>query len=231
MSGASPRVIAAIPCYNEARFIGDIVTRVKRFVPDVVVVDDGSVDGTSEVARQAGATVIAHSTQRGAGAATRSAFLAARERDADILVTLDGDGQHAPEDLPAVLAPALNGEADIVVGSRFLFPGYVVPAYRKFGIDVITWLFNVGAMPKVSDAQSCYRTYTRKAFGSLIPTEHGFGFSVQLLVEARRLGLRIVEVPIACIYHEHGSTKNPIIHGLGVALTVARLRLRGMLSK
>lgn len=220
------KVIAAIPCFNEARFIADIVTRVKKFIPDVIVIDDGSNDGTSEIAAQAGAVVIRHTRQGGAGAATRTAFLVALERGADVLVTLDGDGQHAPEDLPAVLAAALEG-ADIVIGSRFLKPGYCIPKYRKFGIDVITWLFNFGSKVKVTDSQSGYRAYSRRAMKSLMPTEPGFSFSIQTLVEARRMGLRIVEAPVDCIYHEFGSTKNPVVHGLSVALSVARLRATG----
>ena len=225
------KVLAAIPCFNEAGFIADVVKGVRKFVPEVVVIDDGSTDGTVEAAQLAGAFVIKHPAQQGAGAATKTAFLTAMERDVDILVTLDGDAQHDPDDLPAVLAPALEGRADIVIGSRFLRPGYVVPAYRKFGIDVITWLFNIGSKVKVTDSQSGYRAYTRKAVESLVPTEPGFSFSVETLIEARRLGLRISEAPISCIYHEYGSTKNPVAHGLSVALAVARLRLKGRTRK
>ena len=225
------KVLVAIPCFNEAGFIADVVKGVRKFVPEVAVIDDGSTDGTAEAAQLAGAKVIKHSTQKGAGAATKTAFLTAMERGVDILVTLDGDAQHDPDDLPAVLAPALEGRADIVIGSRFLRPGYLVPAYRKFGIDVITWLFNIGSKVKVTDSQSGYRAYTRKAVESLVPTESGFSFSVQTLIEARRLGLRIAEAPISCIYHEDGSTKNPVAHGLSVALAVARLRLKGRTRK
>jgi glycosyltransferase involved in cell wall biosynthesis len=224
-----PGVLAAIPCYNEARFIGDIVARVKGFVPQVLVIDDGSSDGTADVARRAGADVIRHEANKGVGEATRTAFREALARDVDVLVTLDGDGQHAPEDLPAVLGPVLQEGADVVIGSRFLYPGYKVPTYRKFGIDVITWLLNLGSRTRVSDAQSGYRAYSRRAIRGLDATEKGFGSSVQLLIQARRLGLRIAEAPVSCIYHDDGSTINPVRHGLGVALTVVRLRLKDML--
>lgn len=224
------RIAVAIPCFNEARFIADVVTRARKYVPEVIVVDDGSTDGTAEVAAKAGATVIEHSRQKGAGVATKTCFLAALERGVDILVTIDGDGQHDPDDLPALLAPALEG-ADIVIGARFLRPGYVVPRYRKFGIDVITWLFNFGSKVKVTDSQSCYRAYSRRAVKNLIPTEPGFSFSIQTLVEARRLGLRIAEAPVACVYHEFGSTKNPVVHGLSVALSVVRVRAAGAFKR
>lgn len=223
-ASAGPRLLVAIPCFNEARFIANIVAQARKFVPDVLVVDDGSTDATAQLAADAGATVIRHGCQGGPGAAIRTGFLAAIERGADILVTLDGDGQHNPDDLPALIEAALGG-ADIVIGSRFLRQGYAAPRYRKFGIDVITWMFNFASKVKVTDSQSGYRAYSRKALSSLVPTERGFSFSIQTLVEARRLKLRIVEVPVSCIYHEFGSTRNPIIHGLGVALSVARLRL------
>lgn len=224
------RIVAAIPCFNEARFIADVVTKVRKHVPDVVVIDDGSSDNTAELAKAAGARVVRHGGQQGAGAATRSGFMAALDMGADVLVMLDGDGQHDPQDLPAILEPILTSRADIVIGSRFLNPGYVVPRYRKFGIDVITFLFNMGSKVKVSDSQSGYRAYSRQAVKSLIPTEPGFSFSIQTLVEARSRGLRIAEAPVSCIYHEFGSTRNPVLHGLSVALSVARLRLKSLVA-
>lgn len=225
------KVLVAIPCFNEARFISDIVLQVKKYVPDVLVVDDGSTDGTADVAAKAGAILARHNRNMGAGAATWTALREARARKVDVLVSLDGDGQHAPEDLPSVLAPALEGSADIIIGSRFLNQGYRAPAYRKFGIDVITWLFNIGARMKIGDSQSCFRAYSRKAIESLSISEQRFAFSVELLIQARRLHLKIAEVPISCIYHSNGSSMNPIRHGLDVALAVVRLRIKQSLLK
>ena len=229
-----PKIIAAIPCLNEKQFISDVVTRARRYVGKVIVVDDGSTDNTSEAAKSAGAHVIRHEIRQGAGAATRSAFEAAITYDADVLVTLDGDGQHNPDEIPQVLAPILNGEADLVIGSRFIQSTQLtqetqrtnIRCYRKFGIDVITWLYNLSSKVKVSDSQSCFRAYSRRLLEDIDITESGFGFSVEVLIKARRKGFVITEVPISCVYHSQGSSLNPVAHGLGVAVSVIRLRLR-----
>ncbi len=247
------KLIAVIPCFNEQQFIGDIVTRAKKYVDQVIVIDDGSTDNTPEVAQAAGAEVIKHKARQGAGAATKSGFEASKANDADVVVTLDGDGQHNPDEIPQLLAPILKGEADLVIGSRFLQlkqptvnsqqsmtndsdsqlstidhrPSTNVPRYRKFGIDVITWLYNLGSKEKVSDSQSCFRAHSRRLLEAVNITEKGFGFSVQVLIQARKKGLVIAEVPISCVYHSQGSSLNPVTHGLGVAFTVIKLRLLG----
>ena len=235
-----PKVIVAIPCLNEGQFISDIVTRARKYADVVIVIDDGSTDNTAEAAEKAGAKVIKHEARQGAGAATRTAFEAAKRYDADILVTLDGDGQHNPYEIPQVLAPVLRGEADLVIGSRFLQPNLNkfqqisssfnhAPKYRKFGIDVITWLYNFGSKKKVSDSQSCFRAHSRRLIEAINITENGFGFSVQVLIQARRKNFVIREVPISCIYHLQGSSLNPIVHGLGVTLKVVKLRFKNEL--
>jgi glycosyltransferase involved in cell wall biosynthesis len=226
-----PKRIVAIPCLNEAQFISDIVTRARRYVDEVIVVDDGSTDNTALAASGAGATVIAHKSRQGAGAATRTAFEAAKTYEADVLVTLDGDGQHNPDEIPQILDPVIRGEADLVIGSRFICPDVKdVPRYRKFGIDVITWLYNVGSKIKVTDSQSGFRSYSRRLIKEVNITEDGFGFSVQVLVQAREKGFVIAEVPVSCIYHSDGSTLNPVSHGISVALSVIKLRFMGAFS-
>jgi hypothetical protein len=100
-----------------------------------------------------------------------------------------------------------------------------MPAYRNWGIDIITWLYNTGSKAKVSDSQSCFRAHSRKLLESVDITRADFGFSIEVLVKARKEGLKIVEVPISCLYHARGSSMNPIIHGLSVAWSVIQLRL------
>lgn len=226
-----PKVIAAIPCYNEERSIGEVVCKVKNHVGQVIVIDDGSLDGTSKAAKAAGALVVKHASNIGYGESIRSCFAAAKANDADILVTLDGDGQHNSAEVARLLAPILNGRADLVIGSRFLGGQNNVPRYRKFGIDVITWLCNVGSKAKVSDSQSGFRAYGRRILETFSLTERGMGISVELLIKARGKGFIIQEEPISCSYHPNSSTLNPVHHGLGVALTVVKLRTKILLHR
>lgn len=227
----SPLVVAAIPCYNEGRFVGGVVRRALDYADIVVVVDDGSSDDTVEQARAAGAKVVEHGENMGPGAAARSCLQVGRELNADVLVTLDGDGQHDPSEIPEIAAPALKGEADVVIGSRFMGRYNNVAFYRRFGINVITFLYNFGARPQITDGQSCFRAYNRRALETLRITESGFGFSVETLVQARRIGLRIVETSISCVYHEECHSMNPVIHGVGVALMVLKHRILGAFAK
>jgi len=224
------KVIAVIPCLNEEQFIGEVVNKALNHVNAVIVVDDGSTDATAHVAGKAGAEVISHSSKQGAGAATRTGFQAALNAGASIVVSLDGDGQHNPDEIPALLAPILEGKADLVIGSRFLHDARI-PLHRKFGIDIITWLYNVGHMDKIVDGQSGFRAYSLKALEVIKITYSGFGFSIQSLVQPRQSKLRITEVPVSCIYHDEGSTQDPITHGLSVAWAVVKIRIKEELFK
>jgi glycosyltransferase involved in cell wall biosynthesis len=218
-------VIAVIPCLNEDRFIADIVVKARKYVNKVIVVDDGSNDKTAEVAGKSGAEVIKHAVRQGAGAATRSGFDAAWQAGADIVVTLDGDGQHNPDEIPSLLKPLQENTADFVIGSRFLGEARA-PEYRRLGINIITWLYNFGHKKKIIDSQSGFRAFNRLALSSMHITYAGFGFSIECLVQARKRKLRISEVPISCIYHDFGSTESPWIHGLSVAMAVVEIRLK-----
>jgi glycosyltransferase involved in cell wall biosynthesis len=225
--GASTElVLAAIPAFNEQKTIGSVVLTARRYANKVIVIDDGSEDETSWIAEQAGATVIQHPTNRGYGAALRSCFDYARSNGFGVLVILDGDGQHRPELIPQVVAPIKEGRADVSIGSRFT-KGYKsagMPRYRKFGISVITKLTNLGThnSGKIKDAQSGFRAYSRAAISVINPLEASMGASAEILWEADRKGLRIVEVPIVIDYHASGSTHGPVQHGLSVIGSMIR---------
>ena len=218
------KVVAVIPCLNEENYIGEVVNIALNHVNAIIVVDDGSADATAHVARKAGAEVISHSAKQGAGAATRTGFQAALKAGAYIVVTLDGDGQHNPDEIPALLAPILDGKADLVIGSRFIEPATNMPLYRKFGIDVITWLYNFGTNVNISDAQSGFRAHSRRLLETIHITRNDFSFSIEVLVKARKKKLIIAEVPVSCLYHAQGSTINPVDHGLSIAWSTAKLR-------
>ena len=223
------KIIAVIPCLNEEKFIGDVVFKTIKHVDKVIVIDDGSKDATARIAREAGAEVISHPSSRGAGAATRTGLDAAFKYGADIVVTLDGDGQHDPAEIPLLLQPLLQDDADLVIGSRFIKHETNIPAYRKLGVDFITWMYNLGTDVKVTDSQSGFRAHSRKLLESVDITHDDFSFSVEVLVKARTRGFRIAEVPISCLYHGQGSTSNPVSHGISVVMAVVGIRLSNVL--
>jgi glycosyltransferase involved in cell wall biosynthesis len=228
---SKPRIVVGIPAFNEELYISEVVRKARKFTDEVIVVDDGSTDKTAQVAEANGGLVIKHKARRGVGNATRSCFEAVKTKDIDVLVTLDGDNQHDADEIAVLIDSIIVDKADIVIGSRFMNGQNNVPKTRRFGIAVITWLFNIGSDVRISDAQSCFRAYGKKAITSLNITEHGFGFSVELLEEARQKGLNITEVPISCIYHSACHSADPLTHGLGVAFTVVKFRLRHFMRR
>ncbi|MFQ6052521.1 MAG: glycosyltransferase family 2 protein, partial [Candidatus Hydrothermarchaeota archaeon] len=131
-------IVAALPAYNEEIAIGSVILRARKHADKVIVVDDGSEDNTAEIAELAGAIVFKHERNMGYGAAIRSCFRKARELNADILVTIDADGQHDPSEIPKLIEPIQKGEADVVIGSRFLSKQkYPIPLYRLLGMKVL----------------------------------------------------------------------------------------------
>jgi len=224
------RRIAVIPCYNEGKNICGVVAAARFHIDDVLVADDNSTDNTIAEAKEYGALIVASDNKgKGAGINTWRGVKKALEMGADSVITLDGDGQHNPVEIVNFIGHmAKEGDHDLLIGSRFLGE-YKIARYRKFGIDIITWLYNLGHKNKITDAQSCFRAYSKELLTRDIMTEYGFAFSVETLIKARAYGYKIREIPIACIYHkEHSqnSTMNPIKHGLGVALAVIKWRLK-----
>lgn len=212
-----------IPAYNEANNIAEIVGRCLDCATKVIVYDDGSTDGTQEIATQAGATVIRGLKNRGYGVAIRSLFQIAKEESADAMITLDSDGQHDPGQISAMLEPIIEEDVDIVIGSRFLTrqDSEKVPRYRSFGIKTITRLTQVASYKNITDAQSGFRAYSKNAIIEINLYEQGMGVSTEILMRAKEKGLMIKEVPITINYEvQNGSTHNPLSHGMGVVYTV-----------
>jgi len=217
-------ILAVIPAYNEEVAIGSVVLRAKNHVDQVLVIDDGSSDATTMIAELAGASVIRHEKNQGKGMALRHAFLHARETGAEILVCLDADGQHNPDEIPRLLAPIKNGEADMVIGSRFLEIKSDIPRYRRAGQKVLTSLTNSISATKVTDSQSGFRAFSKKAIDSISLEEDGIGIESSMQRSADDLGLRIVEVPITCRYDiEHASKMGSVHHGASVVNTLLKI--------
>jgi GTP:adenosylcobinamide-phosphate guanylyltransferase len=216
-------IIACIPAYNEEKTIAKVVLKTKKYVDKVIVCDDGSTDMTAEIAEAIGAKVIRHERNKGYGAALASLFKAAREENASAMIILDADLQHNPDDIPKLLSSIIKGEADIVIGSRFLNGKGKLPKYRSLGIKVITELTKRVSYKDITDAQSGFRAYSGKAIYSITPSEQGMGISTEILLKAKEQGLRIKEIPIEIKYNvERPSTQNPILHGLDVIFTTLK---------
>jgi len=215
MNGASsPKIIVATPAYNEEKYIGSIVLQARQYADEVMVVDDGSTDHTAKVAQLAGATVVQHGQNKGYGVAIQSILAQAKERAPDVLVILDADAQHNPDEIPA-LTKAIAEGFDIVIGSRKLQRGNI-PPYRRFGQKVLSSMTNVISGTKLSDTESGFRAYSRKAIDTLELTEAGMAISAETIPAAVAKGLKVSEVPISITYTKDGSTLNPVRHGLGV---------------
>jgi len=212
-------ILVCIPAYNEAKMIGSIVSMAKTYATEVIVCDDGSIDSTAEVAKSSGATVVRHDKNKGYGAAIKALFDVAREKNADVMVTLDSDGQHMPEQIPYLLKPILRDGYDIVLGSRFLddHDREKVPRYRSIGIKTITRLAHVASYDNITDAQSGFRAYSKRAISNMKLYEEGMSVSTEILQRAKEKNLRIKEVPVTVRYDvEDASTHNPALHGIKV---------------
>lgn len=216
------KICAVIPAYNEEENIGSVVSETRKYVDSVVVVDDGSTDNTSFIAETTGAVVVRHDINKGYGAAIRSCFEAARKFNADIMVILDGDGQHDPRYIPKLINPIMNNGIDIVIGSRFLSISNDIPAYRKFGMNLLNVITSIFSRENL-DSQSGFRAYSKKAIHLLNPVEEGMGVSSEILIEANEKKLNIEQVSIKVRYDTGKPSKNPIDHGLSVIVSVIRL--------
>lgn len=215
--------MAALPAYNEEVTIGSIVLKALKYVDRVIVVDDGSSDGTAEVARLAGAFVVRHKKNKGYGAALKKCFETARMINADAMVILDADGQHNPDEIPILLAPIISGKADVVIGSRFIGSNQNrIPIYRKIGMRILNLTTRIAGC-RTSDSQSGFRAYSKKAITTIDPTQSGMSAGSEILLLAKKNGLKIMEVPINCRFDVKGSSQNPISHGLNVISFLVKL--------
>ena len=196
------RWLTAVPVYNEAKHVRDVLTQIRRYSPEILVVNDGSTDGTAALLdAEPGLLRIDHPTNRGYGAALISAFAFALERDYDVLVTMDCDGQHEPARI-AVLLEAIH-DADIVSGSRYyrdFRQDTPAPTDRRFINAAITREINDRYGLNLTDSFCGFKAYRREALQKLRITEGGWGMPLQLWVQAARQGLRVKEIGVPRLY-------------------------------
>ena len=208
------RVVAGIPAYNEARYVGSIVLQARQYVDKVIVVDDGSTDNTARIAELAGATVVRHAENRGYGAAIRSILAEAKKRNPDALVLLDADAQHNPNEIPTLIKPISEG-FDLVIGSREAQKDKT-PRYRRIGQKVLLHSARLASKTNISDSECGFRAFSPRAISELELKASGMAVSSETIVRAAEKNLKITEVPISNIYTIDGSTLNPIRHGIDV---------------
>ena len=189
-----------IPAFNEEKYIGRVIEDVKKYTSNIIVVDDGSVDGTYEKASKHEVCVFRHILNRGVGVATFTGIHAAEQRDAEIVITIDGDGQHSASDIPTIVEPILKGEADVVIGSRFLGDYKGMPLSKMIGNRFLNQLTRLIFRMKSTDTQSGFRAFNRKAVSLIDSRIDGYGFCMEIFHEIKRHNLTFKEVPIRTNY-------------------------------
>jgi len=212
------RTLIVIPCYNEETTIGSVILKSKKYADKILVVDDGSTDDTANIAREAGAIVISHSKNMGKSAAIKTGFQYALENGFDYVVTIDGDGQHDPGEIPNILGNVINNGHDISIGYR-VGDDTEMPKWRKIGKRVLDYGTSLGSGGFVTDSQCGFRAFNRKALESITPRLLGNNFTVESeqLVRAHELGLGVATTSVTCKYENlDTSTKNPATHGFSV---------------
>ncbi|MFQ6101812.1 MAG: glycosyltransferase family 2 protein [Anaerolineae bacterium] len=189
-------ILALVPAWNEATRIGPVVEATRAYLP-VLVVDDGSHDGTPAVAEAAGATVVRHSRNRGKGVALITGFTRALERGYDAVLTLDADGQHDPADIPKFLAAYEAGAGDLIIGRRDFSQ---MPFPRLYSNPFGSWLLSLALGTRIYDNQSGYRLHSRRLLESLDLTTTGFELEVEVIIQAVCKRIPIGWVDIRTIY-------------------------------
>jgi glycosyltransferase involved in cell wall biosynthesis len=195
----APRVLVVVPAHNEEESLPRTLAEIRAKAPgvDVLVVDDGSRDGTAQAARAAGVPVVRHAVNLGVGGALQTGFRWAYERGYDVGVQLDADGQHDPAYLPALLAPVLEGRCDVSIGSRFVSStGYRAPWNRRLGMLLFSGIVRLSLGRPIADTTSGFRAYNRAVMGVC---QHDFPKDfpdAPLLIALARRGFRLDEVPV-----------------------------------
>jgi len=198
-----------IPAYQEGSRIGAVVREVLPLCPHVVVVDDGSADDTAAAARAAGATVLVHDRNQGKGAALQTGFRYAREQGAAFVLTMDGDGQHAPADIPAFLDAFARGDLPVLVGNRMEDPN-AMPFVRRLTNRFMSWMLSRKMGQRVPDTQNGFRLYRTEVLPEMPDGDTRFAAESEILLILARRGVRIGSVPVRILYGDERSKIRPL---------------------
>jgi glycosyltransferase involved in cell wall biosynthesis len=224
----SERVVAIIPALNAERTLPRVIEDTTREIAPVLVIDDGSTDRTSEVARAGGAIVLRHDVNRGKGAALKTGFAWALENGYDGVITLDADGQHLPGEIPKFVRERQASGADLILGGRAHLFQHMLPRRRNAN-RFSAWCISKCAGVPVPDSQSGFRYYSANLIRGVELRADGFDMESEVIVRAGRRGFRIVTIPIELGFVDGISTSHykPLKDTLRIAWTVSRTRLLG----
>ena len=203
------KTLVAIPAHNEARTIADLVMNIIELGHDVIVIDDGSIDETAILAKTQGAQVISTHQKSGKGNALRLAFAYAVKHDYEVVITLDGDGQHSPPDISHFLESYQKSHADIVNGNRMENP-LGMPLVRKWTNRFMSWLISMICKQRILDTQCGFRLISTKVLAAVDLTCNSFEIETEILIKASKKGFRITSVPIQTIYRDEVSKIQPV---------------------
>lgn len=215
-------VVVGIPAFNEEATIAKVIVKSQRHASKVLVVDDGSVDDTGLIAKSLGAAVVRHEKNLGKGSGLRDCFEWAKRNGADVLVTLDADGQHDPSKIPLLVDALETRGAEVAIASRTARPPDM-PRHRWAGARMLDFATQVKIGDRLIDAQSGFRAYSRKAIDNLVAAEFGMGADSELIIKAHKAGMQIVEIPVAAAYSGlDTSSAHPVMHALEVLFSVVK---------
>jgi polyprenyl-phospho-N-acetylgalactosaminyl synthase len=211
-------VWVVIPAFNEAAAIGSVIAGLRAYASNIVIVDDGSIDGTTGAAHEAGAIVLRHVINRGQGAALQTGIEYALRRGASAIVTFDSDGQHSPADVPTLVAPLRDGRADIVLGSRFLGSTESMPRLRRIVLYLAVLFTRMVSGLRVTDAHNGLRAFSRRAASMVHIQLDRMAHASELMDQIRRSGLVYTEVPVHVRYTEYSRQKGQRgVHAVRIA--------------
>lgn len=200
------KTIAIIPAYNEESTIGDVINATSSFVDEILVINDGSTDHTTDISKNAGAIVIDNIVNRGLGKTIKRGYNEAIKRGADIIVQIDADRQYDPKEIPKLIQPILDNKADLVLGSRLENLKYEMPWLKKQGNKAFTWLLRRLTGADIKDGQTGFRA-TRKEVFETLEIEGDFTYTQEMIVKAAKEGWRIANVPINFYQRSSGESR------------------------
>lgn len=216
------KLVVVIPAYNEEKHIADVVKKTKKYTNKVLVINDGSSDKTEALAKKAGAQVITHKQNKGYGASLINGINHALKMKPDYIITLDGDGQHNPNDIPKFLH-VFDMSVDLVSGSRFLGKQPKCSWKRRMGIKALTLLAFIVSDLHMSDVQSGFRGYKASMLRKIKLKDTQMGFSVELPIKAKKLGYKFMEIPIEIkFFYNIKSFSSVFKQGIGVGLAILK---------